>query len=331
MKSFIAAIAVSVVCVLLVGAISAWLLVPRASSSFFDRSTVLARTSIADEPAAASPDQPSATSTDGIAEEEIDQTFLDDPYAHRLWNMRGDPRPKEGGTTVRVPVLMYHHVRAMKPSFRPADRRYTVTPESLEEQFTAIRDGGYTTISPNDLLRAIRDGAALPPKPVLLTFDDGFLEHYTIVYPLLQHFGFHATFFLTTGQGSLKGLMTKEMIQELDQSGVITLASHTRHHAALSGLSKAVRLSEIEGSKEDLERLLGHSVNVFAYPYGSWNSTIEREVAEAGYDLAFGVRLGSLHALSSRYQLRRIPILDSDNVLPILDRFLVGDAVQPTK
>ncbi|HEU0050802.1 MAG TPA: polysaccharide deacetylase family protein, partial [Patescibacteria group bacterium] len=75
------------------------------------------------------------------------------------------------------------------------------------------------------------------------------------------------------------------------------------------------------GSKQDLERLLGHSITAFAYPYGSWSFAIAKEVERAGYTLAFGVRLGSLHTDSSRFQLRRIRVLDGEALVPLLDQF----------
>jgi peptidoglycan/xylan/chitin deacetylase (PgdA/CDA1 family) len=233
----------------------------------------------------------------------------------------GDPTPEAGEIAIRVPVLMYHHVREMKPSFSSADRVYTVTPKSFAEQMRELVEAGYHAITPDDLSRALQEGqSSLPSKPVLITLDDGFRDQYEHAFPVLKELGLTATFFIVSEAHDLNGNMDEEMIKELDETGMV-IGAHTRHHAFLTQISGAERWDEIEGSKKDLETLLGHPVTSFAYPYGSWSPTILNEVAKAGFESGFWVRSGSLHVNSSRYLLRRIRITDKQEILPSLERY----------
>ena len=251
-----------------------------------------------------------------------EEALLKEPALDYLARVSGDPVPKEGEIAVRVPILMFHHIRPMQTNFRPVDRRFTVTPSSFETEMQALVDAGYHTITPDELAFALTHASSsLPEKPVLLTFDDGFRDQYENAFPVLKKLHLKATFFVITQLMNLHVYDDAKMVQELDRSGLITIASHTRHHAFLTRHSSAVRLAEIIGSKQDLEDLLGHPVNTFAYPYGGWNPTILKEVEQAGYTLAFGVRLGSLHTPSSRYQLRRIQVNNGEEIVPLLDRF----------
>lgn len=247
---------------------------------------------------------------------------LVEPPLGYLLRVRGEPRLASSDMMVRVPVLMYHRIRPMKASFTSKDRTFTTTPEMFEAQMIGLKDAGYTTITPRELEDALTGRVVLPEKPVLITFDDGYREHYTKVFPILKRLNLKATYFIISESHTSPAHMTNAMIQEVDKSGLITIASHTRRHIFLARASVASRSSEIAGSKKDLEDLLGHEVKDFAYPFGSWSQTVADDVKKAGYQLGFGIRLGSIHGESSRYQLRRIRVLNSENVVSILDAFL---------
>lgn len=235
----------------------------------------------------------------------------------------GDPKPEKDEVAVRVPILMYHHVREMRANFSPSDRLYTVTPESFETQMHQLVEAGYHTITPDQLAQALVLGQKnLPTKPVLITLDDGFRDQYENAFPILQKYHLSATFFIVSEAHKLHGNMNNEMIKELDQAGM-TIAAHTQHHAFLTRHSAAKQWEEIEGSKKDLEALLGRPVTSFAYPYGSWSPSIIEQVKNAGFALGFWVRSGSLHVNSSRYMLRRLRVTDKQLILPLLERYSV--------
>lgn len=259
------------------------------------------------------PDEPAST---------YDKTILHEPPIAYLSRVAGDPKPLAGEAGVRIPVLMYHWIRPVLPKYTARERTYTVTPESFAAQMQALVDAGYHTITPDDLRDAIQSGstASLASKPVLLTFDDGMRGQYQYAFPVLKKLGLKATFFLISNERS-RGGMSNAMVADLAQSPLITIAAHTRHHFFLTHLSDAMLEEEIRGSREDLEALTGKPVRYFAYPFGSWSERIAEKVKDMDFDLAFGIRLGSLHTPSSAFQLRRIRVLEGENVASLLDAF----------
>lgn len=248
------------------------------------------------------------------------------PPVDALERMAGDPKIQEGETSVRVPVLMYHHIRPMEARFKKADRDMTVTPEAFEAQMASLYQAGYHSITPDELALAMRNGqSSLPDKPVLITFDDGFKDQLMYAVPVLKKYRLKATFFIVTRMTYLNGCMKDADLKALDDTGLFTIASHTENHVFLTRYGADKRHEEIAGSKKDLEDLLGHPVTAFAFPYGSWSPEIAKEVADAGYALGFGVRLGSLHVPSSAYQLRRIRVLDGERIVSLLERLVQGE------
>lgn len=259
---------------------------------------------------------------DGLSVDSITVTSSHKIPLVSLKQLAGDPKVGKGQFAVRVPVFMFHHVRQVRANDTAAQRAYIMRPEVFERQMKNLFDAGYVTVTPDDLTAAVNTGVdILPAKPLILTFDDGFREHYTTVYPILKKYNFKATFFIVTNATRLSGYMTKDMLKEVSDSGLITIASHTVSHPFLTRLSVASREKELRESKAELEEITGKPVNHFAYPYGSRNATVLKEAKEAGYTSAFGVRLGSLHATSTRYDWRRIRVQDGEDLTAIAKTF----------
>lgn len=239
----------------------------------------------------------------------------------KLERLVREPIPKQGEFSIRVPVLMYHHIRALDPTFSPVALGLSVTPEHFASHMKELVDLGYHTITPHELYLAIHQQATLPEKPVLISFDDGHRDQYKNAWPILQKYHLKATFFVISGYLSYAGYLDAGMIRELDRSGLITIASHTRHHVSVPSIKPERRLEEVQGSKKDLEKVVNHPVVDFAYPYGAVNGSTEDLVADSGYEIGFSTYVGSLHASSSLMELRRVRVLDEDTLAPLLERF----------
>lgn len=237
--------------------------------------------------------------------------------------MVNDPPVHLNERSITVPVLMYHYIRPITPTMSHASVWLSVSPEHFRAQMKEIVDFGYHPVTPDELYDAISTGAALPAHPVLMTFDDGYRDQYTEAFPVLKKLNLKATFFIVSGYmaTSVTPYMTREMVRELDTSGLATIAAHTKHHVGLVDTKPAQRHDEIFGSKKELEALVRHPVTAFAYPYGNFNGAVRAQVGEAGYHTAFSTLLGSVHTSSSRLELRRIRVLDDEKLEPILRKF----------
>ncbi len=183
----------------------------------------------------------------------------------------------------RVPILMYHDVLETKEVF------FDVTVDELKQHFERIKEAGLTPISMDQLMRHLRTGAALPPKPVLLTFDDGYEGHYTHVYPLLKEYQYPAVFSLFTGKmdGEVAGrsTVTWEQAQEMAADPLITIASHSiTHPPNLTEVDDVTLEREVVESKSKLEAKLGIPIRYFTYPAGYYDDRVLVAVKAAGYE-----------------------------------------------
>lgn len=183
-----------------------------------------------------------------------------------------------------VPVLCYHQIRELNSSDSAA---YVTSPSDLDAQLEAIQDAGYTTVTMEQYVAHIQQGAELPAKPILITFDDGSIGHYTDALPILQRHNMVATFFIMTVVLGNDNWVTKEQVQELDAAGM-SIGSHTWDHQKVTDLktAKDFRTQFLEPRKK-LEEIVGHPVTVLAYPFGIWSPETIPHLREAGYTAAF--------------------------------------------
>lgn len=214
---------------------------------------------------------------------------------------------------VRVPILMYHHIRSGIPVTQTLNFGLSVSPELLDQQLAYIRQYGYQTISLNDLADSLDNKTPLPPKALILTFDDGYRDFYTAAFPLLKKYNLRAVSFYIVGYANYPDYMNWNMVREIHNSGLVDVESHTIDHQMLTKLPVEQEKSEIFDSKRILEENLNKKVNFFAYPYGDLNDQVINLVAQAGYKLAFGVKVGSDLRSSQQLDLKRVPINGFDS------------------
>lgn len=215
--------------------------------------------------------------------------------------------------TVHVPVLMYHYIRSGISITENISYGLSITPEVLEQQLKYIADNGYQTISLNDLSDSLDNHTPLPPKSVVLTFDDGYRDFYTTAFPLLKKYNLRAVSFYVVDYFNYPGYMTWDMVKEIHNSGLVAFESHTLGHLMLTSLKPEEARREVFESKKILEEVLNKKVTVFAYPYGDFNDEIVNLVKEAGYKLAFSTRIGSDSHSSERFILKRVSVNGFDS------------------
>ncbi len=208
----------------------------------------------------------------------------------------------------KILVLNYHKVDSSFNSL-------AIPQELFEQQMEYLTQQGYHTISPDELYQGLTGETELPPNPVLITFDDGYVDNYTNAFPILKKYHMKATIFVVPGFTNVnKGYLTWDQMQEMEQDG-ITIESHTLHHKALEGLTDDQIIAELRNSKEHLEGRLGHPVEYLAYPTGTYNLHIANLAKEVGYRAAFTVKYGNVDQGSNVYALERVPIFRTEHTM----------------
>jgi peptidoglycan/xylan/chitin deacetylase (PgdA/CDA1 family) len=184
-----------------------------------------------------------------------------------------------------IPILTYHNFTTGESS------SYRINIIEFEKHMNYLAAHNYSVISLSELLKGLRTGQ-LPPKPIVITIDDGFKSTYTLAYPVLKKYNLPATLFIYTNFiEKNNGSLTWEEIREMTKNN-IEIGSHTLSHCNLLKYKKNENYEtclarirrEIFLSKEILESKIGGKVKFFAYPYGVYSPIIKNLVIQAGYE-----------------------------------------------
>ena len=208
--------------------------------------------------------------------------------------------------SLRVPILVYHSIAPTHPGQSAEQRLLDVDTATFRRQMRYLAANRYHVISLGMLLDALQGRGSLPPRSVVITFDDGWLSQYEHALPVLEQMHFTATFFVITlqvGRGSM--YMGLDDLKELQRAGM-TIASHSRTHPNLTRVSDAQLREEVLGSRQDLQKMLGAAPDLFAYPYGSWNKRVAAAVQAAGYRAARAYPGGAWNDATDRYALHSV-------------------------
>lgn len=218
-----------------------------------------------------------------------------------------DTAPAEG---VALPVVMYH-------SILPQPQRqgtYVISPTLFEQDLQYIRQRGYTTVTVADLLAYVDEGTPLPPKPIMLTFDDGYYNNYRYAYPLLKQYGMKAVISPVASWSEWYGThpeecdrevyshLTPDQIREMAQSGAVEIQNHSYNlHYNKKGERKGASKMKDETAatygavlEQDLtaaQRLLtdwtGTAPTAFVYPYGAMSAEAVSVLENLGFRASF--------------------------------------------
>lgn len=203
-------------------------------------------------------------------------------------------------------VLNYHKIDNMNISL-------SVTPSDFDRQMKYLKDNHYNIITPDMLYNHLTKGTALPAKPVLITFDDGYEDNYKNAYPILKKYGFTATIFVVTGLvGKYPNYLTWAQCRELKKEGFF-IESHTVSHKSLTELTSEQIKAEVVQSKKTLDEKLHQNTYYFAYPTGTYNLYIAQILKDAGYRGAFTIKYGTVDNSSNLFALERVPVFHTGN------------------
>jgi len=227
-----------------------------------------------------------------------------------------------GSQDRRCVALLYHHVGRTCPGAYPD---LTISPEKFERQIRWLTRRGYAGIRPAEWLEWRKTDSSLPPKPILITFDDAYADIAEYALPVLRHFGFGAAVFAVTariGHSSVWDqslgyptlpLMSAEQIRFWAGQG-IEFGSHSRTHANLTTLPAEALITEIMTSRDELATLVDRPVIAFAYPFGAYNGAV-RGIVQSSFDLAFTANNGFNCRQTDPHLMRRVKVKPNQSML----------------
>ncbi|SFV52371.1 polysaccharide deacetylase family protein [hydrothermal vent metagenome] len=210
---------------------------------------------------------------------------------------------------------MYH--RVVKKELTDSKFNVFVTEKNLEQQIQYFLKRKYQLVTFKDLQ------TQFIKKPMILTFDDGYLDNYQNLYPILKKYNVKAVIFVLVNSsynhwdvdlGEPRAeLMTDEHILELSKSGLVEIASHGMNHHHLPKLNDISLNNELIESKKKIEKLLNDKVVSFAYPYGDYDEREKQAVKNSGYDFGIATVKGSAYFKDDLFEIRRVHMFPNES------------------
>jgi peptidoglycan/xylan/chitin deacetylase (PgdA/CDA1 family) len=216
--------------------------------------------------------------------------------------------------TSSIPILMYHSIAERAA---PRFRQFVVPPAEFADQMAVLCDEGYSALTTTQLVDHLVMGEPLPPKPVVVTFDDGFADFSSAAMPILDRYGVTATLYVATDylDGTSRwlaheGEADRPMLSWAELADVaaagIEIGGHTASHPRLDRLAPRAAAVDIRRGKRAIEDQLGRPCNSFAYPYGAWIDSVRRSVIKLGFTSACAVTYQFSSPASDRFTLARL-------------------------
>jgi peptidoglycan/xylan/chitin deacetylase (PgdA/CDA1 family) len=210
-------------------------------------------------------------------------------------------------------ALLFHDVSPDSEGKFPGN---TLSPDRFQQLMRRLAKAGYTGVSARDWWNAHHGGPALPTKPVVITFDDGYSSITDHALPLLRSLGFRATVFIVTscigGTNEWDRLWGKVRLMDADQirywAGFgMEFGSHSAKHRDLTKMNPPELERDISSSNDELSSVLRTRVITFAYPYGRHNQTVRRIVGRT-FPIAFSTQRGLLRNDCDPLQCSRVEV-----------------------
>ncbi len=208
------------------------------------------------------------------------------------------------------PIIMYHHVGDTPPGADAIRRDLTLPAERFAAHLDFLQSSGFHVITLARLWDGLNGQGVLPDRPVVITFDDGYDDAYSVAFPLLAARGMSGMFHLITGFVGQPGYLTWAQITTMSQAGM-EFGNHTVSHPDLRRRSHAFLIAQIDGAASAIADTLGARPRFFCYPSGRYDKATIQAVRETGHAAATTVHDGTLHSAANPYLMRRVRIHSS--------------------
>lgn len=219
--------------------------------------------------------------------------------------------PASDGVTrsVNVPILMYHYISGPPSPTDSLRVGLSVPPEKFDAQMNLLAERGYHSLTLLEMYTFLQNGEALPTNPVVITFDDGYIDNYEFAFPILKKYGFIGTFFILSGpiDNGNPNYMTWDMVKELSDSGM-DIELHSRDHFDLRNRSNDFLVYQLVGGRQTIEAHTGQPIHFMAYPSGKYDAAVLRVLASADFWGAVTTQNGRLHSLTDALTWTRVRI-----------------------
>lgn len=204
-----------------------------------------------------------------------------------------------------IPVLMYHMIGEVK------NNDAVLSEKNFRQQMKFLKDNDFHPITLQQLYDYMANNKPVPIRPVVITFDDGYPDTYSIVMPIMKEYGFACTVFIPTYDADQGTRLNWSQIKEMKANG-IDICSHGYHHERMNEMSAKKIDEEVTKSQAELKQQLGITNEFFCYPYGNDSPATRAAFKKAGIKLAVTMNPGWAHY--------------GDNLLSV-NRIWIGNAV----
>ena len=227
---------------------------------------------------------------------------------------------------IKVPIILYHNIT--EDQNLHGKPLLNISPGDFRLHMQTLKDEGWNTITFNDYYNHVINGTALPNKPIIISFDDGYLSNYIYAYPVLKELGMKATIFTVAGRVG-EGVsnevtyphFTWEQAKEMEASKVISIESHSLMHINFLETNDVDKIQvELRRSKYLIEKNLNKECAVFAFPFGGKTDLARDLGKEAGYKMICLVGdIGANSAGEDLHRLKRITIRGDESPEEMLE------------
>lgn len=211
---------------------------------------------------------------------------------------------------IHVPILMYHYVSPLPSHADQYRADLTISPDMFQQHMSYLSENGYNTFSLYALHAALMHGAEnLTNRSVILTFDDGYIDHFTFVFPTLVEFEFVGTFFVITeyADRQINGYLNWQQIREMHQGGM-NIEAHTKTHPDLRNRDVDFLVYEILGSIESIRAHTESLSYMFAYPAGRFDEATLQVMHSMPVWRSVTTRHGAYHTTRDFHTVDRLRV-----------------------
>lgn len=215
--------------------------------------------------------------------------------------------------TLHCPILMYHYIAHPPEGADAVLTDLTVPPDLFDQHLDFLLNAGFTTITMRQLWAGLSEGAELPEKPVILTFDDGYDNAYGDATPRLLARNMVGTFFIVRDFMGQPGYLSWGMAAEMKNVGM-ELGNHSSTHPNLTSLNYNGQYEEIEGCAAAMGDVLGERPAFFCYPLGRYNATTIQVLRDTGHLAAVTTSDGTLKHSTDPFRMSRARVRHTTQV-----------------